>query len=194
MTYALVDSKVDISTLTPVDHKYLGLREAIDELFNGSVLVIVNFEQTSGVDTFVKLDLTVDKPVTKITYSMKTPAWKSYPLAINALSLYKCYTYDDKYNNIALNMGDTIKYRNSEGIVVAGLISGIYVDSNNVQYFTLNGEETPYMLIELPEAYSPDYDSNVSGVTEVKAPVANTDVDSHMVSVQDWQTKVRVLL
>lgn len=193
MTYALVDSGVDISTLTAVEAKKLKLKEALDELLAGNIVVLSNFEQTAGVDTFVKLNLVAPKFVTEITYNIKEPVWKKYPVAINAFSLYDTYAYDEAtYGNLALRVGDTIKYRNSEGIIVAGLITGVYVDSEKVQYFTLNGEDKPYMLIKVPEAH--ESDSNIAGSVTAIAPVADSNQDSHQVSVRDWQTKVWVLL
>lgn len=193
MTYALVDSGVDISTLTAVEAKKLKLKEALDELLAGNIVVLSNFEQTAGVDTFVKLNLVAPKFVTEITYNIKEPVWKKYPVAINAFSLYDTYAYDEAtYGNLALRVGDTIKYRNSEGIIVAGLITGVYVDSEKVQYFTLNGEDKPYMLIKVPEAH--ESDSNIAGSVTAIAPVADSNRDSHQVSVRDWQTKVWVLL
>lgn len=193
MTYALVDSGVDISTLTAVEAKKLKLKEALDELLAGNIVVLSNFEQTAGVDTFVKLNLVAPKFVTEITYNIKEPVWKKYPVAINAFSLYDTYAYDEvTYGNLALRVGDTIKYRNSEGIIVAGLITGAYVDSEKVQYFTLNGEDKPYMLIKVPEAH--ESDSNIAGSVTAIAPVADSNQDSHQVSVRDWQTKVWVLL
>lgn len=192
MTYALVDNDVDVSTLTPVEDKNLTLKEALQELQDGSILVLANFEQTSGVDTFVRLNLTLSKPVTEVTYSMKTPTWMRYPVTVNAFSLYNTSVYDENtYGTLALRVGDLIRYR-KDGVLVAGTITGVFMDSNKVQYFTINGEEKPYMLVLVPEAV--ETDSNVAGNVRTIAPVADPTRDSHQVLVEDWQTKVWVLL
>lgn len=192
MTYALVDNDVDVSTLTPVEDKNLTLKEALQELQDGSILVLANFEQTSGVDTFVRLNLTLSKPVTEVTYSMKTPTWMRYPVAVNAFSLYNTSVYDkNTYGTLALRVGDLVRYR-KDGVLVAGTITGVFMDSNKVEYFTINGGEKPYMLVLVPEAV--ETDSNVAGNVSTIAPVADPTRDSHQVSVEDWQTKVWVLL
>lgn len=195
MTYALIESDKDVSTLTSVDQEVLTLKEALTELMNGSVLVINEYEQSTGADTFVRLNLALEKPITEITYNIQEPVWQRFPVPVNALSLYSTYLYDPSlYGTLSLRVGDVVKYRDKDGIIQASIIQKVFLDSDNLQYFVLSNSDKVYLLSYVPEVNTDTSASDISGVTSVLAPVADPTKDSHQVAVQDYQTKVWVLL
>lgn len=193
MTYALIKSDVDVSILTVVPDTDLSMEASFEALTQNETLVISKYEASTGADVFVKLDLTRDKPITLISYDKTT--FMNYPLPLNALSLYKTYVYDSKYyGELNLNVDDLVKYRDDQGVIVASIVTGAFIDKDGLQYFQLDNASQLYMLSLVPEATTTSAYSNISGTTSVKAPVADGSADSHTVAVEDYQTKVWVLL
>lgn len=193
-TMTVADESIKVENLTVVDQHALSLQEAVKQLINGQVLVIANYETTTNSDVFVKLDLTLDNPLTEI--SMSSPdsfsgaSWSSYPLPMNALALYDVYTYDENlYDKAYFNVGDIVKYKANK-VVKAGVVDAIYTTDGTV-YYSIGG--TLYTVTE-QGAGNKDIDANISGEVTSKLSVADMDADSHTAAVSDYESTVYVLL
>lgn len=194
-TMTAADKSIKVENLTVVDQHALSLQEAIKQLINGQVLVIANYETTTNSDVFVKLDLTLDNPLTEI--SMSSPdsfsgaSWSSYPLPMNALALYDVYTYDKNlYDTAYFNVGDIVKYK-ADKVVKAGVVDAIYTTTGGTVYYSIGG--TLYTVTE-QGARNNDIDANISGEVTSKLSVADMDADSHTAAVSDYESTVYVLL
>lgn len=196
MSYILVKSTVDVSTLTDISATDLNLNDALTQLMSGSILVVKGFEETTGNDTFVKIDKTATKPVTVITYndpSDSSTFWQNYPIAVNVFSLYRTYVYNaaNYAYGAYLQVGDIVKYRDDQGMVVASLVNKCYKDSNGQLFYQLNDSNDLYQL----EQAGNGSDDSLDG-TDGKPfiPVDDIYSNNNTTVVDDGIDQVRVLL
>lgn len=192
MSYIMLKSDKDITTLTDVDQYPLDLKKALGYLLTGETLVISKYETTTGRDVFVRLDQTTDTPITEISYaspsSTSGAVWTGYPVAINTLSIYEVYKFDaNLYGSMVFQVGDTVKYKTQSGAAV-GLVNKVLQDSSHNLYYQINGEL--YTIAEAPDSVT--VNSNISGMT-IKQPVTDLSSDYHTIDVSDYKDTVYVL-
>ena len=192
MSYYLVASTVDISTLTNVSITQVDMKGALTNLINGQTLVIQSWG-SKGEDIFVKLG---DDGLTKVSFS--DPAnvgsgFSSYPVPVNAFTLYDTFIYDEsvyKYGTF-LKKGQVVKYKNASNVIDSGIVTGTYItagtEDNKSLYYTLSGDSTLYQL------YQSEALDGATGSSDVTIPVLDDMADSHKVSV-GTDIKVYVLL
>lgn len=193
MSYALLETSLKVENLIAVNMTKLTLKDSLNHLLNGDVIVISHYEQENAQDVFSRLNLALNIPITEISYTSPddSPVWQNYPIPVNAFALYDCYTYDPAlYGNQLCYVGDVIKY-NKNGAQV-GIISGVYKDAQNIIYYTLKGDDTVYSIVKI--VVQPSTSDNISGITSVLQPVADPTQDYHQVPVSDYENKIYALI
>lgn len=143
-----------MDNLTPVDYKPMLLRETIDALFNGDVLLVKGLEQSRGKDVLVRLNIEGKIPVTQISYDVMPPDgewrksyWAVYDLPFNVFSTYPCYIYDATTTNHPPKylVGSTVYYMSKQdGIYDSAIITEILKDENNKWYYQLSRDNQIY--------------------------------------------------
>lgn len=191
--YILTPVDIDINTLTPLNNKSLGFKEAMDNLFAGQILILKDYEATTGADTYLKLALELDNPVTKITYTNpanSTTFWQSFPVPINALSLNTTYLYDKnsyEFDSI-YRPNDVIKYTDTSNHLVAGVVKAVYRDGAGHLYYQFTNNDQLYQLQQSGQGVH----GESSDGHEPFIPVADITHDSNSVVVQDNRDKIVV--
>lgn len=195
MEYLLKPSDVDINTLTILNTQKINLNTAINNLLGGNTVVVKGLEASSGEDTYVRLTVSNPTPVTQITYAnpnKKGSYWEPYPVAINVFSLYDVYTYNSvtaEFDSI-LREGDIIKYRNSDGKMVAVIIDKGYKDKDGKLYYTFTNDNKVYTLVQTGQGM---YGEKGDG-SKPFIPVEDITKDSSSAILKDNKDSIRVLL
>lgn len=187
MSYYLVKSNADVSTMTAIEQKNLSLQETLNSLLAQQIVVVSGFG-TDGEDAFVKLG---DSNYTQITFtdpSLDTTYWRPYPISLNSFSINTCYNYDEntyKYG-VYLRNGAVVKYMNNN-VVTAGIINGTYLSTDKNLYYTITGDENVY---QLQQSVVPSGIANA----DPTIPVLDPTIDYHQVAVSDYSDTVYVLV
>ena len=186
MSYVLIPTDIDISTLTPLENNKLSFFNAVKEIMAGNILIIKGFEQTEGVDTYVKVALELNEPVTEITYtnpSKASTAWQPFPITLNTFSIEDCYLYDkDSYNFDSIyRPGEVIKYSDMDNHLVAGVVKAVYRDGKGHIYYQFTDSK---QLYELQQSGQGIYTDDTDG-KEPFIPVADTNSDATIMIVRD---------
>lgn len=195
MGYIFKPVDIDVTTLTPLNTSKLTFQVAMQNLLSGQVLIIKNYEATSGIDTFVKLALEKPVPVTQITYTnpaKTTTAWEVYPVPVNAFSIYNVYLYDA--TTIAFDsiyrQGDIIKYKDENGKTLAGIIDKAYKDKDGKLYYKLTNDNTVYLLEQSGQG---NYGEGTDG-SKPFIPLEDITQNGSSVLVRDNRDTIRVLI
>lgn len=193
MGFILRPVDVDVSTLVSVNSNLLNLDSALSELLAGSILIVKDYEATTNADTYVKLALERPKPVTRVTYtnpSLSSTVWQPEPVPLNAFSINRVYKFDsaiEPFDSI-YRPGDVIKYTDTDGRNVAGIVSKIYKDSSGKIYYQFTNGNTIYRLEQSGQGIYQDQ----SDGSKPFIPVADTTKDGTTVIVRDNRDKIIV--
>jgi hypothetical protein len=195
MGYILRPVDIDVSTLVPIESKKVDLKQALMELLAGNILIVKNYESTQNYDTYVRLAITNPIPVTEITYTNPKSAssyWQSYPIPINAFSIYSIYTYDDSIGGFdtIFRPNDVIRYQDTDNRNVAGIIDKVYKDKDGKLYYQLTNSKTVYLL----EQSGQNRYGNKSDGTQPFIPVADTTKDGASAILRDNRDRIKVLM
>lgn len=143
-----------MDNLTPVDYKPMTLRETIDALFNGDVLLVKGLEQSRKKDVLVRLNIEGKIPVTQISYDVMPPDgewrksyWAVYDLPFNVFSTYPCYIYDATTTNNPPKylVGATVYYTSKQdGVFDSAIVTEVLKDENNKWYYQLSRDNQIY--------------------------------------------------
>lgn len=192
-SYILTPVDIDINTLIPLNNKSLGFKEAMVNLFAGQILIIKDYEATTGADTYLKLALELDYPRTKITYTNPANSatfWQDYPVPIDTLSLNTVYLYDKgsyEFDSI-YRPNDVIKYTDTSNHLVAGVVKAVYRDTAGHVYYQFTNNEQLYQLQQSGQGVH----GEASDGHEPFIPVADITKDSNSVIVQDNRDRIVV--
>lgn len=195
MGYILKPSTIDIATLTPIDNGKLTFTGAITELMSGRVVVVKGLEATEGADVYVKIDFSTPVPKTVITYTnpeKRDTYWAEEAVAINAFSKYDSYKYDattHEFDTI-YRPNDVVKYIDSNGRKLAGIVERLYKDSSGKIYIKFTDKDTIYLMEQSGQGmYGED-----TGGKKPFIPVADTTKDGASVVIRDNKDALRVLM
>lgn len=186
MSYILIPSNKDVSTLTPLDNNKLPFAQAVTEIMAGRILVVRGFEQTENADTYVRVAFELNCPVTEITYTNPVKvdtAWQPYSITLDTFSTKPCYLFDkDSYQFDSIyRPGDIIKYSDMDNILVAGIVKFVYRDDKGHIYYQFTKDKQLYELEQSGQGLYAD-DSNGK---QPFIPVADTTKDSTTMIVRD---------
>lgn len=191
MSYILIPSNISVNALTPLKNNKLSFYNAIENIMAGKTLIINKYEETKGLDTYVKLTLEQPIPITEITYTNPAKAgtvWQPHPVTMDTFSIETIYLFDpDSYKfDYIYRPGDIIKYSDTDNHLVAGVVETVYRDSKGHIYYKFTNNNQLYELEQSGQGlYHEDSNGNAPYI-----PVADVTSDSTTMYVQDNRDKI----
>ncbi|QFP93266.1 UNVERIFIED_ORG: hypothetical protein Xoosp15_1 [Xanthomonas phage Xoo-sp15] len=144
---------VDVVQYEKIEYvAYTSLRDKLEALLRGEVLLVKNFERKSNLDVLIRV---VDKrfTVSQMTYDIvEDPSnaryWVTFNVGINDLSLFSVFKFDDKsfsYKN-KFKVDDRVDYVSKTGQKDAAIVEEVYVSKTDPEVFVykLSREEELY--------------------------------------------------
>lgn len=91
----MIEARLNEEDLELVEVRSLTFEESIQELLDGGIIVLQDYEKTRGKDVLVKLD-TRKYAITKISHDAnimdyEEPYWQIHNVSLNAISLHIAY-------------------------------------------------------------------------------------------------------
>lgn len=135
-------------TLIPLQ-VYSTMKDKLNALMNGEVLLIKRFEQAEGSDVLIRM---VNKKftVTQISYDKTdTPNdpryWITFNVGFNDLSLMTVFKWDEEafsYSN-KYTINDVVNYTNVDGQPDSAIITAVYVNKNDTNQYAYQLSRDP---------------------------------------------------
>lgn len=143
--------------LTPLPMNKLSMKEAVDALFAGKVVIVKQLEETRKLDVLVRLDNRI-VPVTQISYDVvpitgdfDSVYWVVYDLPLNVFSTYDVYEYSEENAKlkVAFDIGTSVWYTSVDGVLDTAIVKEIFKDIDNKIWYKLSRETELYPQDEL---------------------------------------------
>jgi len=144
---------VDVTQYEKIDYvAYTSLRDKLEALLRGEVLLVKNFERRMNLDVLIRI---VDKrfTVTQMTYDIvEDPSnaryWVTFNVGINDLSLFSVFKFEDKifsYTN-KFRIDDRVDYISATGKKDAAIVEEVYISKTDPEVFAykLSREDNLY--------------------------------------------------
>jgi len=144
---------VDVTQYEKIDYvAYTSLRDKLEALLRGEVLLVKNFERRMNLDVLIRV---VDKrfTVTQMTYDIvEDPSnaryWVTFNVGINDLSLFSVFKFEDKifsYTN-KFRIDDRVDYISATGKKDAAIVEEVYISKTDPEVFAykLSREDNLY--------------------------------------------------
>jgi len=144
---------VDVTQYEKIDYvAYTSLRDKLEALLRGEVLLVKNFERRMNLDVLIRI---VDKrfTVTQMTYDIvEDPSnaryWVTFNVGINDLSLFPVFKFEDKifsYTN-KFRIDDRVDYISATGKKDAAIVEEVYISKTDPEVFAykLSREDNLY--------------------------------------------------
>ena len=144
---------VDVTQYEKIEYvAYTSLRDKLEALLRGEVLLVKNFERRMNLDVLIRI---VDKrfTVTQMTYDIvEDPSnaryWVTFNVGINDLSLFSVFKFEDKifsYTN-KFRIDDRVDYISATGKKDAAIVEEVYISKTDPEVFAykLSREDNLY--------------------------------------------------
>lgn len=136
--------------LEEVSTKPLELKETLEALFEGKVILLTTYEDTRDKDILVRLKDTKNGQVTQVSNTSSAMSgfvgsknyWSLHDVTINMLSMYPTYIYDPAAYNIGYRYSPNtiVEHTSSHGDLDVAVITKILTDEECNFYYKLSGE------------------------------------------------------